>query len=85
MIYYAQREDVREAQLGFANELRTAYSELFNNQEFVRAVERDTAGLPNTVARISAWGEALNRICSLQIPLPVLADAGGEQRIELRG
>lgn len=85
LIFYAQRPEVRDAQVRFADELRAAYDGLFGSSEFVAAVERDTAGLPNTVARLSAWGGALNAVCGLQLPLPVLAGAPGEQRIELNG
>ena len=83
LIYYAQREDVRQVQEKFPEPLRDAYKKLFDEREFVASVDRDTAGLPSTVTRIAAWGQILNQIGGLNLPLPSLVEIDGEQRIQV--
>ena len=85
LIFYSKRPDVRAAFTGNEAPLQQRYEALFNSQNFVSAVERDTAGLPNTVVRIAAWGAALNEVCGLQLALPELIEVDGEQRIHYAG
>jgi hypothetical protein len=40
--------------------VRKAYNDLFLDSDFRAAVERDTAGVPNTSLRFSRWGQKLN-------------------------
>lgn len=83
LIFYAVRADVRQVFQDRAQELLDAYQTLFEDREFLASIERDTAGLPSTARRISAWGDALNRIGGLDLPLPRLVEVDGDQRIQI--
>lgn len=81
LIFYAQHEVVRIAQEQHVQALKREYELLFQSQEFTAAVERDTAGIPNTVRRLASWCEVLNRICGLALPVPRLVNVDGDHRI----
>lgn len=87
LMFYAQSERIRTAMLGSANAIREAYKEAFEDQAFRLAVERDTAGAPNTVDRLAGWGRKLGRTIGMELPLPVLLpeNDAGSPRIEFRG
>lgn len=83
LVFYAVRADVRQVLNLHAPALRAAYQGLFEDREFVASIDRDTAGLPSTTRRIAAWGQVLNDVGDLNLPLPQLVDVDGEQRIHL--
>src|SRR5690606_27943994 len=82
LIFYAQHGAVRQAQEQHAESLRQAFDALFQDRDFVSAVDRDTAGIQNTVRRLASWGKALNETCGLNLPLPELIEVDGEQHIQ---
>lgn len=57
-----------------AERVREEYSAIFKNERFGDAIESDTAGVPNTVARLELWGQALASACSRDIERPKLVD-----------
>jgi Protein of unknown function DUF262 len=70
LAFYAQRENVRTFMRANPARVREAYEELFKQTDFKAAVERDTAGVPNTVLRLARWGQALARDSELKLPIP---------------
>lgn len=85
LVFYARDERVRIAMSGKAAELRAAFDSLFNDPEFKSATERDTAGVPNTVERLSKWGLALGAVLDEELPIPAAVDDQNEQRIAFPG
>jgi hypothetical protein len=81
LIYYARNEDVRTVQAQHPEALRVAYRAMFESSDFVSAVERDTAGLPNTATRFRAWGAAVNEVGGLAVGLPELVGDPGQHRL----
>jgi hypothetical protein len=53
-----------------ANAVRTSYARLFDDRSFAAAVERDTAGVENTVLRLRAWGCELKKATGLEFAVP---------------
>ncbi len=72
--FYAIHDDIREAMLKNAEKVRDEYGAIFKNERFGDAIESDTAGVPNTVARLELWGEALARACGKDIEKPKLVE-----------
>lgn len=93
LVFYAQVPAIRNEMEERAADIRRDFDSLFESPEFRGATERDTAGVPNTVLRLSVWGEQLSRTLSTTVPVPrivtvqpVNADNGKEeQRIEFSG
>ena len=71
LAFYAQRADVREKMAKNQSGVLKAYNEMFNDTDFRAAVERDTAGVPNTTLRLSRWGKTLNTLFKLTLPIPI--------------
>lgn len=61
LAFYAVDPAVRDAIVGAQQQVRDAYAAVTANEDFQKAVESDTAGVPNTVTRLRLWGEALGR------------------------
>lgn len=76
LIYYHSEERVRVALEGKEEKIKQSYRRLFESDTgFLQAVESDTAGAPNTSARLSLWASSLGKIAgkklsSPSIPLP---------------
>lgn len=85
LIFYAQRPHVRNAMLQHPGMVQTAFENLFRDPAFKSATERDTAGIPNTVKRLAAWGNALGDTLHLELPTPEIVDEGGDQRVSFTG
>lgn len=85
LIFYAHDGAIRTASEQRAADVRTAFTTIFDDPTFRSATERDTAGVPNTVLRLSTWGDALSKALGVVLPTPSVADAGGEQRIDFPG
>ena len=63
LIYYHSQQRVRTAVRSKGARLRKSYNELFvTGSGFMGAIESDTAGAPNTFARLELWGKALSKI-----------------------
>lgn len=74
LAFYAAQPNIRTLMNQNPDAVRLAYTEVIAREDFKDAVERDTAGLSNTVARIRIWGEALQRILQVPISVPVNND-----------
>jgi hypothetical protein len=72
--FYAADKAVRDGSALHADRISNAYTQIFHNQRFLEAVESDTAGIPNTHARLFLWGELLNRELNMDLQLPSLVD-----------
>ena len=86
LMFYAQEGRVRDLMRRDTDNIRDAYETLFGDADFRATVERDTAGVPNTVTRIARWGSVLAEVTGESLPVPTVADrADGEQRIAFPG
>jgi hypothetical protein len=72
--FYAADKAVREASILHADGIRNAYAQIVQNERFLEAIESDTAGIPNTHARLSLWGEFLSRELGMDFEIPSLVD-----------
>jgi uncharacterized protein DUF262 len=76
LIFYHSQSRVRQALHSKKVSLRKAYKELFApGSDFLKAVESDTAGAPNTGARLRIWGKAVSRIAGEKLKIPVIPGA----------
>lgn len=80
LAFYAVRSDVQTAMLDNADRVREEYEAIFMNERFADAIESDTAGIPNTVARLENWGRALAKSCNIEVSTPTVVDG----KIEFR-
>jgi len=63
LIFFHSQARVRRALSSKRARVRKAYQELFSpDSGFLKAVESDTAGAPNTYARLRIWASALSQI-----------------------
>jgi hypothetical protein len=74
LIFYACNEPIRQAMLANAEAVRDAYIALIVDPNFQKAVESDTAGVPNTAARLNLWGTALAAAIGMQLAIPTQQD-----------
>jgi hypothetical protein len=71
LIFFHSQPHVRNALRSKGTRVRKAYEELFSpDSGFLKAVESDTAGPPNTSARLRIWGAALSRIAGQTFGVP---------------
>jgi hypothetical protein len=80
LIYFHSQVRVRSRLRSKRSQVRKAYARLFaEDSGFLKAVESDTAGSPNTSARLRIWGKALSRIAgeTISIPRIPLGSSGG--------
>lgn len=78
LIFYAANDAIREAMSKNSIEVRAAYQEVIHDRQFLDASESDTAGVPNTLARLRIWGERLNHALKLGFKLPELRPADSQ-------
>ena len=78
--YFAANDGIREVMRTRAGAVAAAYEECVRNPEFLNAVESDTAGLPNTAARLRIWGEYLQQSIELNLNIPRSNEAGRLER-----
>lgn len=70
LIYFHANAEVRAAASLKRPELKNAYNSLFApGSRFSVAVESDTAGKPNTLARFQEWARCLNEVLDLEHPV----------------
>lgn len=81
LVFYAQEEQIRAEMTSKPAKVAEAFENIFNDADFRSATERDTAGVPNTVERLSKWGHALSAALDMRLPVPTAVEDGGEQRI----
>ena len=73
LIYYSADEAVRDAIEVNRNEVREVYKSLFEKgSPFVKSIESDTAGRPNTLARFKIWGEKLEEVTGIKVEVPAI-------------
>ena len=71
LIYFYSQPTIRQALRSKRARVKRAYRELFAPEsKFLKAVESDTAGAPNTSARLRIWGETLSRIAGQTFSVP---------------
>lgn len=71
LIYFHSQPAVREAVRSKGARVKKAYHGLFSSESaFLKAVESDTAGAPNTFTRLSIWGTTLSRIAGTILDVP---------------
>ena len=76
LIYYHSQTSVRRALLGKRRKVSAAYDRLFSpGSDFLKAVESDTAGAPNTGARLRIWGKVLSEIAGQKFAAPAIPQA----------
>lgn len=84
--FYAQQEKVRHFMTKNISDLKASYEKMFDDSNFRAAIERDTAGVPNTVKRLAMWGEQLNTLSGFNLPIPsLLNQKDGMQKIAFSG
>jgi hypothetical protein len=74
LVFYAVDPEVREKMLESQADVRAGYNEVIENKDFQTAVESDTAGIPNTTARLAIWGAKLSEILKIELGLPSVND-----------
>jgi len=78
LIYFHSQERVRIGLRGKDVKLRAAYKALFSGDSaFARAIESDTAGAPNTSARLRIWAEQISDIAGRKFEPPSIPGAAG--------
>jgi hypothetical protein len=70
LAFYAVDPAVRNAMGANGQQVQNAYDQVIANEDFKKAVESDTAGVPNTVTRLRLWGEALNQALGTNLAVP---------------
>jgi hypothetical protein len=76
LIFYHSQPEVRHILAKKQAQLKKAYVELFvPGSEFARSVESDTAGTPNTQARLRIWGEVISNISQQPVKIPTIAES----------
>lgn len=83
LVFYASDPQICGAMLQHPEKVRHEYTAMFSDSDFRAAVERDTAGVPNTALRLQQWGNALQDALSLDFAVPY--QAAENQRITFRG
>ena len=73
LIFYHSQPEIRRCLAKKRKDVKEAYSALFvAGSEFARSIESDTAGTPNTEARLRIWGQTLSTIAERLIMIPTI-------------
>lgn len=83
LLYYAKDAHVCDAMVRSPERVRDAYADLFVDNEFVSAIESDTARTSGTALRFRKWGEALQSTIGMPLSLPSIESIGGSERIRI--
>jgi hypothetical protein len=76
LIYFHSQSAVRKSLKNKRAQVKRAYNELFaEDAKFLKAVESDTAGAPNTLARLRIWGNTLSGIAGEKFSIPKIPHA----------
>lgn len=81
LVFYARDNRIRTAMTAKPRQIREAFEDIFNDANFRSATERDTAGIPNTVERLSKWGHILSEAIGISVTVPRTVNNDQEQRI----
>ena len=73
LIYFHSQDTVRVALVEREHEVSSAYDSLFmEGSPFLKAIESDTAGAPNTATRFRLWADALSFIVGETLSPPAI-------------
>lgn len=75
LLFYAANDAIRAAMNASRDAVAAAYALVVQDAEFINASESDTAGVPNTLARLRIWGETLRETVGVAFALPELRPA----------
>jgi hypothetical protein len=75
LVFYAANDVIRSEMMKNSAKVRSAYASVIENQAFLDASESDTAGVPNTFARLHIWGEKLREAIDGHFVIPSLRHA----------
>jgi hypothetical protein len=76
LIYFYSQPSVRSALRTKRTAVQKAYDKLFvADSKFVKSIESDTAGAPNTLTRLQVWASELSRITGKAIRAPKIPTA----------
>ena len=75
LAFYAVAPETRTAMLTSIEAVKAAYLEVIEDEAFQTAVESDTAGIPNTVARLAIWGRKLSAALDTELAIPFVNSA----------
>jgi len=79
LIFFHSQPRVRKALRSKKSSVRKAYQDLFSSESgFLKAVESDTAGAPNTSARLDIWAKSLSHIAGQTFSSPNIPTAPRE-------
>lgn len=70
LVFYAVDKQIRDAMVANADLVQTEYNRTLGIPEFSQAVDSDTAGIPNTLARLSIWGDSLRSALCMDFHTP---------------
>jgi hypothetical protein len=80
LIYFHSQPKIRKALSPKKLQLKAAYANLFENESaFSKSIESDTAGAPNTSARLRIWASVLRKITGTAIKSPKIPVAESGQ------
>jgi hypothetical protein len=81
LIFFYSQSNVRRALSSKRPQVRRAYDKLFSaGSKFLKAVESDTAGAPNTSARLRIWAAELSRIAGQTFSAPKIPTGTAKNR-----
>jgi hypothetical protein len=73
LIYYHSDPTIRKGVKGKHAQLKKQYEALFSDDsEFAKAIESDTAGAPNTLARLKIWAAVLSKVTGAKVSAPAI-------------
>ncbi|MDQ0610584.1 hypothetical protein QFZ83_004755 [Variovorax sp. W1I1] len=76
LIYFSSQPAVVAALKAKGAQVKKSYADLFTpNSGFAKAVESDTAGAPNTAARLQLWAAELSKITGKNIKAPIIPNS----------
>jgi len=88
LIYFHSQGPVRRGLRGKSSEVKKAYSALFTaDAGFLKAIESDTAGAPNTSSRLTLWATSLSGILEVRVVpprIPVADQSRGQRATKTR-
>jgi hypothetical protein len=80
LIFFHSDPRLRGATRGKRTKVKKAYEALFaEDSAFLKAIESDTAGAPNTSARLRIWAKAMSRITGHTVTAPTIPVASPQE------
>lgn len=79
LIFYAADDSIRAAITENPDAVRATFYDVIQDQAFLDASESDTAGVPNTLARLSLWGQGLKDSLGIDFAIPAFRPANFQE------